>query len=75
MAAAALDAGLDDLRLRKGCVPVADTRRVGKADMIGNDATPDVRVDPDSFDVRIDEELVVPAPVDRLPMAQRYLLF
>ncbi len=75
VAAAALDAGLGHLRLRKGCVPVADTRRVGKPDMIGNDATPDVRVDPDSFDVRIDGELVVPAPVDRLPMAQRYFLF
>ena len=72
---AALDAGLDHLALRKGCVPVADTRRVGKADMIGNDAVPDVRVDPDSFAVRIDGDLVEPAPVDRLPMAQRYFLF
>jgi urease subunit alpha len=43
--------------------------------MIANDATPDVKVDPDSFAVRIDGELVEPAPVSELPMAQRYFLF
>ena len=75
VAAVALEAGLDHLGIRTPCVPVADTRRIGKADMIGNDARPDVRVDPDSFAVRIDGELVEPAPVDRLPMAQRYFLF
>jgi urease subunit alpha len=72
---AALEAGLDHLGIRTPCVPVADTRRIGKADMIGNDARPDVQVDPDSFAVRIDGDLVEPAPVDRLPMAQRYFLF
>jgi urease subunit alpha len=75
VAAVALETGLDHLGIRTPCVPVADTRRVGKADMIGNDAQPDVRVDPDSFAVRIDGETVEPAPVDRLPMAQRYFLF
>jgi urease subunit alpha len=75
VAAAALDAGLDHLRLTKPALPVADTRAVGKADMVANDATPDVRVDPDSFAVRIDGELVEPAPVTELPMAQRYFLF
>jgi urease subunit alpha len=43
--------------------------------MVGNDATPEVKVDPDSFAVRIDGELVEPAPVSELPMAQRYFLF
>ncbi len=75
VAATALEAGLEPLGLAKAAVPVAHTRRVGKADMIGNDATPDVRVDADSFAVRIDGELVVPAPVASLPMAQRYFLF
>lgn len=72
---AALEAGLGHLGLAKPPAPVADTRRVTKADMIGNDAVPDVRVDPDSFAVRIDGELVEPAPVAELPMAQRYFLF
>ena len=75
VAPAALEAGLDHLGLRKPAVPVADTRRVGKADMIANSAVPDVRVDPDSFAVRIDGELVEPAPVAELPLAQRYFLF
>ncbi|WP_433557313.1 urease subunit alpha [Pseudonocardia xinjiangensis] len=76
VAQAALDhAGLDGLRLTKRSAAVADTRSVCKSDMIANDATPDVRVDPDSFAVRIDGELVEPAPVDVLPMAQRYFLF
>jgi urease subunit alpha len=75
VAPAALEAGLDHLGLRKPTLPVADTRRVGKADMVGNSATPRVRVDPDSFAVRIDGELVVPDPVAELPMAQRYFLF
>jgi len=75
VAPAALDAGLDHLGLRKPAVPVVDTRRVGKADMAGNSATPQVRVDPDSFAVRIDGELVEPDPVAELPMAQRYFLF
>jgi urease subunit alpha len=55
--------------------PVSNTRSVGKADMILNDLLPDVRVDPDSFAVRIDGELVDPQPVSELPMAQRYFLF
>jgi urease subunit alpha len=56
-------------------VPVAGTRGIGKADMIGNDARPDVRVDPDSFAVHVDGELIEPAPASELPMAQRYFLF
>ena len=72
----AVENGLADrLGLARALVPVRDTRRVGKADMVRNDATPDVRVDPDSFAVHVDGELVEPAPVAELPMAQRYFLF
>ncbi|MGE3285613.1 MAG: urease subunit alpha [Pseudonocardia sp.] len=66
---------LGSLGLAKPSVAIADTRRVGKADMIGNTAMPRVAVDADSFAVRIDGELVEPAPVTELPMAQRYFLF
>jgi urease subunit alpha len=48
---------------------------VTKADMVLNDAMPDVRVDPDSFAVHVDGDLVEPSPVAELPMAQRYFLF
>ncbi|HET9137896.1 urease subunit alpha [Actinophytocola sp.] len=72
----AIEAELAD-RLGTGTpmLAVANTRRIGKADMIGNDARPDVRVDPDSFAVRVDGELIEPAPAEELPMAQRYFLF
>ena len=76
VAPSALDDGLPErLGLATPCAPVADTRSVRKSDMIANDATPDVRVDPDSFEVRIDGDVVEPAPVSELPMAQRYWLF
>ncbi len=47
----------------------------GKADLANNDALPDIEVDPDTFTVRIDGEVVEAAPVTELPMAQRYFLF
>jgi urease subunit alpha len=76
VAQAAIEYGqLDRLGLGKRATAVTDTRKVTKADMVANDATPEVKVDPDSFAVRIDGDLVEPAPVAELPMAQRYFLF
>lgn len=63
------------LGLRRALHAVAPTREVGKADMINNDATPDIRIDPETFAIEIDGELVEPAPVHELPLAQRYALF
>jgi urease subunit alpha len=76
VAPAALDDGLADrLAVRRRLVPVADTRRLGKADLPLNDALPDIKVDPDTFTVTIDGDEVEPAPATELPMAQRYFLF
>jgi urease subunit alpha len=76
VAPAAIDALLGDrIAVRRALVPVADTRSVGKADMPRNDATPRIEVEPDTFTVRIDGEVVEPDPVTELPMAQRYFLF
>ncbi len=66
---------VERLGLRKALVPVRDTRRLGKADLPENDSRPDVTVDPDTFAVRIDGELIEAAPATELPMAQRYFLF
>ncbi|SDK64105.1 urease subunit alpha [Actinopolyspora mzabensis] len=63
------------LELRRELVGTSDTRAVTKRDMRHNEATPEVRVDPDSFAVRVDGELVEPQPVSEVPMAQRYFLF
>jgi len=76
VAPAALDDDLPSrLGLRRALVAVADTRHLTKADMVGNDALPDITVDPDSFSVHIDGELVTEDPAAVLPMAQRYFLF
>jgi urease subunit alpha len=72
VAPAALEAGLSSERQ---LVPVADVSRRGKADMVNNDALPDIRVDPDTFTVRIDGDVVEPDPAQELPMTQRYFLF
>ena len=74
VAEAALEAGID-ARVERRLVPVADTRSVGKADMVQNTATPDIRIDPDTFTVTVDGEVMEEAPADELPMAQRYFLF
>ncbi|SEQ22900.1 urease subunit alpha [Lentzea xinjiangensis] len=70
----AVEAGIGD-RYARRVLPVSNTRSVTKADMVLNDAMPDVRVDPDSFAVHVDGALVEPSPVAELPMAQRYFLF
>ncbi|MBX9394473.1 urease subunit alpha [Streptomyces sp. TRM72054] len=72
----AVEDGLPErLGLGKRFVAIESTRGVTKADMRENDARPDVRIDPDSFAVHIDGELVEATPAAELPMAQRYFLF
>ena len=65
----------NDLPVTRRLAPVRNTRGVTKADMVLNDALPDIEVDADSFAVRVDGEPIEPQPVDELPMAQRYFLF
>jgi urease subunit alpha len=72
----AVDSGVKErLGIARDLVPVSNTRKRTKADMVLNDALPDVRVDPDSFAVHVDGELIEPQPVSELPMSQRYFLF
>ncbi len=76
VAQAALDDGLADrLGLGRRLVAIADTRRRGKADLPENDALPSIRVEPDSFAVYVDGELIEENPATVLPLAQRYFLF
>jgi urease subunit alpha len=76
VAPAALEDGLADrLRVQRPLLPVRNTRAVGKADMPLNAATPVIEVDPSTFTVRIDGQVIEPDPVDVLPLAQRYALF
>ena len=68
VAPSAIGTGLEDrLGLRRRLVPVRSTRALSKADLPENDALPDVRVDPDTFAVTIDGDLVREDPVAELP--------
>ena len=62
-------------QLGRHCLPVADTRTIGKRDMVLNDAMPEITVDPESYEVRVDGEKITSAAAASLPMAQRYFLF
>ncbi|KQP39069.1 urease subunit alpha [Methylobacterium sp. Leaf104] len=74
---AAIEDGLGErLGLQKRLVAVENVRGgISKKSMILNDATPTIEVDPETYDVRADGELLVCEPADVLPMAQRYFLF
>ncbi len=72
---AALDADLPrSLGLKRPCVPVVNTRGIGKAAMRNNSALPKVEVDPQTYEVFADGELLSCEPAEVLPMAQRYFL-
>ncbi len=74
---AAADSGLRErLEVGKAFVAVSNTRGgISKADMVLNDATPQIEVDPESYEVRADGELLTCEPARELAMAQRYFLF
>ena len=73
---AAVEAHLSHhLGIEKATVAVENCRRIGKADMIHNSATPNIEVDPETYEVRADGELLTCEPAAVLPMAQRYFLF
>jgi urease subunit alpha len=56
-------------------VTVKNTRKIGKKDMVHNDYLPEMSVDPETYEVRADGELLACEPAKLLPMAQRYFLF
>lgn len=74
---AAIDNNLgESLGLAKSLVAVSNTRGgIGKSAMMLNDAQPDIEVDPETYDVRANGELLTCEPAEVLPLAQRYFLF
>jgi len=73
---AAADSGLGGrLGVQKELVPVSGTRTVNKAAMIHNAFTPQVDVDPETYEVRVNGDIITCEPATVLPMAQRYFLF
>lgn len=63
------------LGLQKQVLPVSGIRNLTKKDMKLNDAMPELEVDPQTYDVTVDGELITCEPAETVPMAQRYFLF
>ena len=73
---AGIDAGMQSrLGLSKRLVAVKNTRTIGKKDLVLNDYLPRIDVDPQTYEVRADGQLLTCEPATVLPMAQRYFLF
>ena len=73
---AAYDANIKEkLGLEKVILPVKNIRDLTKKDMKLNSATPDIDVDPQTYEVKIDGEIITCEPVDKVPLGQRYFLF
>jgi urease subunit alpha len=73
---AAYDKGIHkQLGLQKQIAPVANCRNLTKIDMIHNDFLPHITVDPETYEVRVDGEVITCEPAATLPMSQRYFLF
>jgi urease subunit alpha len=63
------------LGLKKIIAPVRNCRVIAKKDMVHNSATPKIDVDPETYEVRVDGQLITCEPASVLPLAQRYFLF
>ncbi|WP_414647928.1 urease subunit alpha [Desulfitobacterium sp.] len=73
--AADADKLTQELKLDKQLVPVKNCRNIGKADMKHNFATPKITVDPETYQVTADGEILTCEPAEVLPLAQRYFMF
>jgi len=76
MSRAGVEAGVADaIGMTTPISVVENCREIAKGDMLLNDALPSIEVDPETYEVRADGELLTCEPATELPMAQRYLLF
>jgi urease subunit alpha len=71
-----LDKGIvQGYNLQRMVLPVKNCRNIGKKDLIHNDATPNIEVNPENYKVTVDGEHITCEPMSELPLAQRYFLF
>ncbi len=61
--------------LQKKILPVKNCRNIGKKDLIHNSNTPQIDVDPETYEVKVDGVHITCEPVSVVPLAQRYFLF
>ena len=73
---AAMDAGVPEtLRIARRFVEAKNMRNISKKDMGLNDVTPEIKVDPETYELSVDGEIITAEPATELPMTQRYFLF
>ncbi|MEP6615609.1 MAG: urease subunit alpha [Ginsengibacter sp.] len=73
---ASLDNGaIDSYQLQKTILPVKNCRNISKKDLIHNDKTPQIDVNPETYEVKVDGEHIICEPVNTVPLGQRYFLF
>ncbi|MGO4294936.1 urease subunit alpha [Chitinophaga sp. RAB17] len=76
VSALSLEKGIkEEYGLQKQLLPVRNCRNISKKDLIHNDKTPDITVNPETYEVRVDGEKITCEPLKELAMAQRYFLF
>jgi urease subunit alpha len=65
----------NDLEIKKELLPVFNTRKISKKDMVLNNICPEIEVNPETYEVKADGELLTCEPASELPLAQRYFLY
>jgi urease subunit alpha len=72
----ALELGIQErYGLKKKLVAVSNCRNISKKDLIHNDKTPEIEVNPENYEVKVDGKVISCEPATEVPMAQRYFLF
>ena len=72
----ALDNGLEEkLQIEKKLVPVKNCRKIGKKDMVYNDATPKIEIDPETYEVKVDGEIATVDPAKEVSLSRLYSLY
>jgi urease subunit alpha len=66
---------IETYHLKKKVLPVKNCRNISKKDLIHNNATPNIEVNPETYEVKVDGEIITCEPAKELPMTQRYFLF
>jgi urease subunit alpha len=66
---------LESLKIEKNTIAVENTRNISKQDMVFNNYCPDISVDPETYEVTADGNILTCEPAKELPLAQRYFLF
>ena len=66
---------LESLKIAKNTIAVENTRNISKKDMVFNNYCPDISVDPETYEVTADGNVLTCDPAKELPLAQRYFLF